>query len=295
MMTRVLLLVLVAAMAASAQAQTAYRTITALDGVFCPSPDATAYWATNPRGYATGAIKARFFVTLTTRGTTALADNPTITVRPLIRSGGTSGACGIGTSSTAQRPRLADSAASFKVKKTTDLGASYTDYSSEANDNSAATDVVASSLDTLANEDWLLFSAPSPFIGLAIDMDASAVNGNAADTTCQYWNGAWTDVTNQTDGTDTGANFAQDGQITWSLPSDWVTSTIDTVTAYQLRCHTSAALDASTTIDEVEAVLPTRVAIDVTVNGDDAGLLIESNSGGTGTLAFEGSIVVVWK
>jgi hypothetical protein len=294
-MKRVTMLAFAVFMAAHAGAQTAYRTTTALDGVFCPSPDATAYWAANPGGYATGAAKARFFITLTTRGTTALADDPTITLRSLIRSGGTSGVCGIGTTTTAQRPRLADNATSFKVKKTVDNGASHTDYSSEANDNSAATDVVASSLDTLANEDWLLFSAPSPFIGIAIDMDAAAVNGNAADTTCQYWNGAWTNTTNQTDGTDTGANFAQDGQITWALPSDWVTSEIDSVTAYQLRCHTSAALDSSTTIDEVDAILPTRVAVDVTVDGDDAGLLLESNSGGTGTLAFDGTITVVWK
>lgn len=294
-MRRIVSTVALALAATTAAAQTAYRTTTALDGVFCPSPDATAYWAVNPGGYSLGAAKARFLVTLTTRGTTALADNPTITLRPLIRTGGTSGMCGIGTSVTAQRPRLADNATSFKVKKTVDDGANYTDYSSAANDNSAATDVVASSLDTLANGDWLLFSAPSPFIGVAIDMDATTVNANAANTTCAYWNGAWTAVSNLVDGTDTGPNFAQDGQITWALPSDWITSEIDGVTAYQLRCYTSAALDSSTTIDEVDAILPTRVAVDVTVDGDDAGLLVESNSGGTGTLAFDGTIKVSWK
>lgn len=282
------------ALAAShAGAQTAYRTTTALDGVFCPSPDATAYWATNPGGNAS---RARFYVTLVTRGTTALADDPTITVRPIIRGGGTAGMCGVGTSSTAQRPRLKDNATSLKVKKTVDVGANYTDYSTEANDNSAATDVALSSLDTVANGDWLLVSAPSPFMGLAVDMDATAVNANAANTTCQYWNGTtWTSFASQTDSTDTGANFAADGQITWALPTDWATSTIDTVTAYQARCGTSAALDASTTIDEIEAILPTRVAVTVDVYGDDAGLLLESNSGGTGTLAFDGTVKVEFR
>lgn len=291
-----LLLVVLLALASRSEAQVvAYRTATALDGVFCPSPDATAYWATNPGGYFLGAGKARFMVTLTTRGTTALADDPVITLRPILRSGGTTGKCGIGTSVTAARPRLADNATSWKVKKTVNIGVAYTDYSAEANDNSAATDAAISSLDTVANGDWILFSAPSPFIGVAIDMDAGAVNGNAANTSCEYWNGAWTAVASLVDGTDTGANFAQDGQITWALPSDWITSTIDTVSAYHLRCGTSSALDASTTIDEVEAILPTRVAVDVTVNGDDAGLLLESNSGGTGTLAFDASVVVIWK
>jgi len=294
-MKRIALALTLALAAAHAGAQTAYRTTTALDGVFCPSPDATAYWAVNPGGYATGAAKARFFVTLVTRGTTALADAPTVTLRPIIRAGGTTGMCGAGTAVTAARPRLADNAASLKVKKTADDGATYTDYSAAANDNGAATDVVLSSLDTIANGDWLLVSAPVPFVGLAIDMDATAVNANAANTSCQYWNGAWAALSSQTDGTDTGANLAQDGQITWALPADWVTSTIDGVTAYQVRCGTSAALDSTTTIDEVEALLPTRVAVDVTVDGDDAGLLLESNSGGTGTLAFDGIVKVVWK
>lgn len=275
--------------AAEASAQSAYRTATALDGVFCPSPDATAWWAINP-----GSAKARFLATIVTRGTTALADNPTITLRPIIRSGGTTGACGIGTSVTAQRPRLADSAANFKVKKTVNNGVAYTDYSTEANDNSASTHVVMGALDTLANQDWMLFSAPTPFIGLAFDMDAS-VNANAANTTCEYWNGAWTAVSNFVDGTDTGANFAVDAQMTWALPSDWVTSTIDTVTAYHVRCYTSAALSATVNVDEIEAILPTRVVVDVQVDGDDAGLLVESNSGGTGTLAFDSTIRVNWK
>lgn len=281
------------ALPAGAFAQTAYRTTTALDGVFCPSPDAAVYWAVNPGGYANGERLARFMVTLTTRGTTALADNPIITLRALIRAGGTTGMCGIGTSFTATRPRLADSSTSLKVKKTVD-GAAYTDYSTEANDNAAATHVNLNALDTLANNDWLLVSAPSPFIGLAVDMD-TAVNAVASTMTCQYWNGAWTGVSSFVDGTRTTAILAQDGQITWALPSDWVPSTIDTVTAYQLRCTTSAALTATVSVDEIEAILPTRVAIDVTVDGDDAGLLIESNSGGTGTLAFDGTIKVVWK
>lgn len=289
-MKRLAFTALAFALAAGASAQSTYRTVTALDGVFCPSPDATAWWAVNSGGQA----KARFGLTLTTRGTTGLADNPTITVRPIIRTGGTAGVCGIGTAVAAQRPRLADSAANFKVKKTVDNGANYTNYSTEANDNNAGTHVVLSALDTLANGDWILFSAPTPFIGLAFDMDAS-VNANAANTTCQYWNGAWATVASFVDGTDPGANFAADAQMTWALPSDWITSTIDTVDGYHLRCTTSAALSATVNVDEIEAILPTRVIVDVVVDGDDAGLLLESNSGGTGTLAFDATIKVNWK
>lgn len=295
-MKKLIAAVLALALAQVAGAQVAYRTTTLLDGVFCPSPTDTVFWAANPRNYELGAAKARFLVTLTTRGTTALADNPTITLRSLVRSGGTTGACGIGATTTAQRPRLADNANSLKVKKTVDNGANYTDYSAAVNDNSAATDAVLSSLDTVANGDWLLVSAPSQFIGIAVDMDAANPNSTAANTTCEYWNGtAWAAFTNLVDGTDTGANFAQDGQITWALPAAWATSTIDTVTAYQARCGTSVALDVAATVDELEAILPTRVIVDVTVDGDDAGLLLESNSGGTGTLAFDGDVKVIWK
>lgn len=59
--------------------------MTALDGVFCPSPDATAWWAMNSGGQA----KARFGITLTTRGTTGLADGDDAGLLLESNSGGT--------------------------------------------------------------------------------------------------------------------------------------------------------------------------------------------------------------
>mgnify|MGYP001563449585 CR=1 FL=1 len=108
------------------------------------------------------------------------------------------------------------------VYKTVDLLATISDYSDAAQDGDTATDVVLSSLDTLANGDALWIGSPLPFRALIADVDAA--NGNSATLTGVYWSTASAALTNisLTDNTASGgAPFAIDGTITWTVPTDW--------------------------------------------------------------------------
>lgn len=290
------LAVFIAAASTDVLGQAAYRTITALDGQFCPAPESSAFWTLNPRSYAGGAEKARLIAVLNVRGTTALADNPILTLRPYVRSGGTGGECGAGTAQTFTRPRIADAPASVKIQKTTD-GSTYTDYSAAVNDNSATTQADLDALSTIAASDWFVAGAPTVFTGFAADMDATNRNVIASVMSCEFWDGAaWAAVSNFTDGTASGgATLTQDGQVTWAIPSGWATSTINSISAYWARCGVSVTISAQVDVEELDIIQPIRAAVDLVVNGDDAGLLVESVSGGTGTLAYDGTIKVVWK
>lgn len=155
------------------------------------------------------------------------------------------------------------------VLKTTDLLATQgniTDYSIEAQDNSTSTSVTLSSLDTLANLDAVYIGSHLPFSGLAVDVDGT--NSTASVLSVFYWNGtAWAD-TSATDGTDNGgATLGQDGNITWTVPSAWATTSLSkavttaakgvgvlTNELFWVRLTVSAALDSSVTLDHVLAI-----------------------------------------
>jgi hypothetical protein len=138
------------------------------------------------------------------------------------------------------------------VLKTTDALASITDYSSAAQDGDTSTTVTLNSLDTAANNDFLYVGAPLPFRGVAVDVGNT--NSNASVLTVKYWNGStWTSAS-ATDGTASGgATFAQDGLVTWTVPTDWVPNQLGSGVAYGLdtyywtRWEVSAALDSTVT------------------------------------------------
>lgn len=140
----------------------------------------------------------------------------------------------------------------LSIFKTEDDGATFIDYSEAAQDGDAATDIVLSDLDTLANEHYVHVGAHRPWRGLDVDVDTA--NSNASVLTVKYWTGTgWADIS-ATDGTDSGgATFAQDGEITWTVPAGhvWKKSTINGRTLYWLRLEVSAALDSSTTQNSI--------------------------------------------
>ncbi len=266
-----------------------HRTITALDGQIQPLASDASWDANIDR-----AKTARFFTDIVVRGTTALADDPVLTFRPYTRNGGSSGSVGGASTVTYTRPRL-ENLSSVKVQKTTDIGSSYTDYSSEATDDSAGTVVDLSSLDTIANGDWVVVGTSVPCMGVA--WDSTTVNGNAATFAMTYWDGdSWESLSNGTDGTASGgATFAVDGQMTWDLPTDWATSELNSITAYWARIGVSAAMDADTTLAEMDVLLPIQASIDLEVLGDDALLRLESLSSVTGTIAYSGTVSLSWR
>lgn len=151
------------------------------------------------------------------------------------------------------------------ILKTTDGNATFTDYSTEAQDGSTSTSVTLSSLDTLANGDALYVGSHLPFSGVNVDIDAA--NGTASVLTVDYRKNddTWAD-TSATDGTDSGgATMATDGSVTWTVPSDWTTARLQDLDAdtrmqglygelYWTRWSVSAALDSSTTADHMLAI-----------------------------------------
>lgn len=148
------------------------------------------------------------------------------------------------------------------IFKTTDAladQANITDYSDNAQDNSTSTDVTLSSLGTAAQNDFVYVGSYVPFGGVTIDVDAA--NGTASVLTVKYRksDNTWADIT-ATDGTTSGgASLAIDGSVTWTVPTDWITTrlrdTADTklqlgltmTEMYWTRWEFSGGLDSSTT------------------------------------------------
>jgi len=149
--------------------------------------------------------------------------------------------------------------------------ANATEYSEEAQDASTSTSVMLSSLGTQAQGDYLLVGSHLPFRGVSIDVDGA--NGNASVITVKYRksDNTWADIS-ATDGTASGgASLAQDGTITWTIPSDWLMTTLREIMAadsesydpniphfdrplYWTRWEWSAALDSSVTLDSMLAL-----------------------------------------
>jgi hypothetical protein len=277
----------------------AHRTITALDGEIPPLP-AHADFEASPVLF--GDVEedhiVRFYVDLVVRGTTGLANDPEIVFRPYVRNGGASGVVAACQSVSFIRPRLQD-LSTIKFQKTVNNGVAYTDYSANVIDNNPATQADLDALDTVANGDWFVIGGPVPFIGAALDMDAANVNANNAVLTVEYWTGAaWAAMAAMTDGTivAAGKTLSGDGQVTWRLPTDWASSTINAITAYWVRCSVNAALSAAVDVEECDLLLPMKPGIDVQVDQDDTLLFLESQEAiVTGTLVYEGSIRTSWR
>lgn len=144
-------------------------------------------------------------------------------------------------------------AAAPYLKVIKDVAGVITDYSENAQDGDAGTDVTLSSLATAANGGYLYLGFHRKIAGVRVDVDAA--NATASVLTAQYLNGkTWTALT-ITDGTASGgATLAQDGTITWTSPTSWRESPLKGETLYWMRFKVSAALDASTTLNSLLAI-----------------------------------------
>lgn len=160
------------------------------------------------------------------------------------------------------------------ILRTQNSLASYADYSNDAQDGDAATEVVLDAQDTAANGDYLYVGSHTPFGGVYCDIsaDSNEANGTASTLTVSYWDGAaWTDIS-ATDNTKSGSTtFASDGTVTWTIPGGWRAMSLDAIgkvdglvpgTAvpyrterlYWTRWTLSAAIDALTRIDGMYAI-----------------------------------------
>lgn len=109
--------------------------------------------------------------------------------------------------------------------KTTDAlatTANVTDYSKAGQQNPATASAISFNAFGAANNQFYVGSHV-PFRGVNVVMSAS-VNAVASVLTVKYWNGAWTAVSGFSDGTlSGGATLAVNGNITWTVPTDWTT------------------------------------------------------------------------
>lgn len=166
-----------------------------------------------------------------------------------------------------------------------------TDYSDAAQDSSTSTDVVLSSLAT-SGAVWV--GSHVPFRGISVDVDAA--NGNAATVAATYWTtGATMASLTVTDGTASGGNcFAQDGTITWTVPTDWQAAPLATVAGiaagvqiphkgrelYWVKLTVNAALDSSTTQNSWVAMNRSTAYHELIAEAPEIALAVRRDSGG---------------
>lgn len=149
------------------------------------------------------------------------------------------------------------------VLKTTDAMATVpTDYSLAAQDAATGTDVTLSSLDTVANGDWVLIGSHEKFRGFYCDVDGT--NSTASVTaTVSEWRGSWVD-SSDTDGTSGSTALDQDGLIYWTPSTTWqkvsfrtlypqitATNYYSDIPMYWVRYEVDKAIDSSVTLNSL--------------------------------------------
>ena len=103
-----------------------------------------------------------------------------------------------------------------------DFATAPTDFSQEIQDDDAVANAI-DAMDTEANGDFIYVGSHVKYKGIRVLMADAQINGDSSVMTVKYWNGTALADISDTDGTASGgATFAQDGNITWTVPSDWV-------------------------------------------------------------------------
>ena len=106
--------------------------------------------------------------------------------------------------------------------------------------------------DVEVENDAAYFGGAAPFGAMFFDIDTVATYG-ADSLTWEYWNGAaWAALTIVWDQTDTTAqdglrSFQQDGEIIFSAPSDWASTTVNGQAGFWVRARCNATVDITQT------------------------------------------------
>ncbi len=113
-------------------------------------------------------------------------------------------------------------------------GAGYVDYTTEsASEGGTAFNL----LDTTS--DYLYIGDASTFSGIKFEFQTRGSNNTLV---VEYWNGSsWTTMTANANGLDDDtSDFESDGKISWTTPTDWETTAVNTLdTYYYIRISTS--------------------------------------------------------
>ena len=114
-----------------------------------------------------------------------------------------------------------------------DSGAGYTDYTTEASTEGGTAFELMDSIN-----DYLYLGLDSTFKSVKFEFQT---RGSNYALKLEYWNGtAWTELTTTTNKlSDDTSNFESDGRISWNIPSDWTTTTVNGATKYWIRISTT--------------------------------------------------------
>ena len=132
------------------------------------------------------------------------------------------------------------------------------------NETAAARDATADDINLMVTpglNDGFYFGGTVPFSGIEITLSTPGVG--VWEITWQYWNGAaFVDLIGVVDNT---VGWTQGGTqtVSWTVPGDWATDTLDSVTAYYARAQvtsftssTTAPLGQIVYIDEIDQLTP---------------------------------------
>jgi len=88
--------------------------------------------------------------------------------------------------------------------------------------------------------DYVYVGLGSTFAGIKFEFET---RGSGHILVVEYWNGSvWTTMTANVDKlVDDTSNFESDGSITYTIPGDWVTNTVNSVSKFWIRVSTSTA------------------------------------------------------
>jgi hypothetical protein len=107
----------------------------------------------------------------------------------------------------------------------------------------------------LQTTDQLYMGSSLPFFSFQFNLGATAnIQAVIALSIVEYWNGTtWTAVSNMTDGTiSAGKSFAQNGNVYWRMPSDWVQLNYQGFFMYWIRVRTDTNMTPTAEGDYVK-------------------------------------------
>ena len=198
----------------------------------------------------------------------------------------------------------------LSVLRTTDGGVTFTDVSSNAQDDNLTNIVTLDSQDTIANGDALFVGSHLPFRGVSVDVDKA--NGTGSRTlTVSYWNNttkAWVDAVNS-NGTSGSTSLDQDGDETWTIASAWSitrlrdifdaanepfkptyvqpTGSIEhTTPLYWTRWEWNGALDSEVELSSMLALNRSIAYAQLVITGDQVGRAVHRGFGEFGSIEY---------
>ena len=152
-----------------------------------------------------------------------------------------------------------------------DAGPSFVDMTTEFNDASTGDVVPFPTVDAI--NDYFAIGRPAPFGILELDRIGGTI-GSTGTLIWEYWNGSsWAALLNVVDDTNHfKAALANGDNVSWSIPDDWASNTLNAVPAYYIRARITLAYGTNPVISQGFITKP----------NEDVGTT--SNTGGSASL-----------